>query len=75
MVRPKVNPRYQRILDAIADCDRFIEREERRDPSLRPADIQATLDFYRGHRAKLMGMALEAARHPSPIASGTRKTP
>ncbi|WP_404995418.1 hypothetical protein [Cupriavidus pauculus] len=68
-----MNQRHQRILSALAECDRFIEREERRDPELRPADVQALLDDYKAHRAKLMGMALEAVRHPSPPASPNQR--
>lgn len=53
------NEQNRRIIEAIAECDRFIDREEARNVSLRPADIQKTLAFYKAHRAKLSAM-LEA---------------
>lgn len=43
----------KKIRDAIIECDRYIEREERLDPSLRPADVAAHLQFCIGHREKL----------------------
>jgi hypothetical protein len=46
----------RRILEAIADCDKFIAKESSRNPSLRPADIQKTLDFYIQHRSHLIEM-------------------
>lgn len=52
-------PRHN-IISAIADCDRFIEREEKRDPSLRPADGQKVLDQYKAHRIKLQNMLVES---------------
>ncbi len=51
----------RRITQAIDECGRFIEREEKRNPALRPADTQSLLDFYYRHRIKLLGM-LEASR-------------
>lgn len=48
--------RRQSILSAIAECDRFIDLEEKRDPALRPADVQKTLDFYKAHKARLQAM-------------------
>ena len=44
------------IRQSIDDCDRFIAKEGPRDPSLRPAAVQATLDCYIAHRAKLQAM-------------------
>ncbi len=46
----------RRILQAIEECDRFIAKESPRNASLRPADVQKTLNFYIAHRAKLAGM-------------------
>jgi hypothetical protein len=45
-----------KIRQAIAECDRFIASEERRDTALRPADVQKHLDFCKTHRVKLLGM-------------------
>lgn len=44
------------ILEAIADCDRYIAKESARDPALRPADIAKLLNWTIGHRAKLLNM-------------------
>lgn len=49
----------KKILDAIADCDRYIAKESARSADLRPVKIQELLDWYIGHRAKLVVM-LEA---------------
>ena len=46
----------RRIRQSIEECDRFIAKEGPRDPSLRPAAVQATLDCYVSHRAKLQAM-------------------
>jgi hypothetical protein len=51
----------RRITQAIDECSRFIEREEKRNPDLRPADTQSLLEFYYSHRIKLLGM-LEVVR-------------
>jgi hypothetical protein len=51
----------RRIIQAIDECSRFIDREEKHNPDLRPADTQSLLDFYYFHRSKLLGM-LEAAQ-------------
>jgi hypothetical protein len=51
----------RRITQAIDECSRFIEREEKHSAALRPADIQKLLEFYYSHRIKLLGM-LEASR-------------
>ena len=50
----------RRITQAIAECDRFIAKEGSRNPALRPADSQQTLDFTIGHKAKLEAMLAEA---------------
>lgn len=49
-----------RIIEALAETDRFIAKEEPRDPSLRPAAVAALLAKYKAHRAKLVQM-LEVA--------------
>jgi len=54
------NDRQRRVLEAIADCDRFIAKEGPRAANLRPADMQNHLDFCRAHRAKLINMLTEA---------------
>jgi hypothetical protein len=48
-----------KINQAIADCDRFIAKEQAQAADLRPADVAKMLDFYIAHRAKLIKM-LEA---------------
>ncbi|PXX41113.1 MULTISPECIES: hypothetical protein [Burkholderia] len=45
-----------KIKSAIADCDRFIAKEEPRDASLRPADMQQHLDFCKAHKENLQNM-------------------
>ena len=50
----------RRIEQAIAECDRFINKEEKRDATLRPADVQNTLDFYKSHKIKLQNMLKDA---------------
>jgi hypothetical protein len=49
-MQPTLN---QRIMQAIGDCDRYIEREERRAAELRPLEVAERLDWYRRHRAAL----------------------
>lgn len=46
----------RRILQAIAECNRFIEKEEKRSADLRPADVQQHLDFCKAHKEKLIQM-------------------
>lgn len=53
--------RARKILEAIADCDRFIAKEEPRNPDLRPADVQQHLDYCKAHRIKLQAMLAEVA--------------
>ena len=43
----------RRVMDGIADCDRFIAKEEGRSADLRPANVQQHLDFCIAHKAKL----------------------
>ena len=50
----------RRIIEALNETRRFIEREEARADDLRPADMQAHLEFCRNHEKKLLAM-LEAA--------------
>ena len=49
----------RRVLEAIGDCDRFIEREEKRSADLRPADVAKHLEFCKQHKVNLISM-LEA---------------
>jgi hypothetical protein len=46
----------RRIEDALAETQRFIDKESARNPKLRPVDVQKTLDFYIGHATKLRAM-------------------
>lgn len=50
----------KRVLQAIAECDRFIEKETPRNAALRPADIAAHLEFCKAHKAKLVAMIAAA---------------
>lgn len=52
--------KQQKIREAIADCNRYIAKEEARAADLRPVEIAKLLEWYKAHRAKLLGM-LEAA--------------
>lgn len=45
----------RRIRDAIAECERFISKEEARDPSLRPKEADDLLNFYISHKTALEG--------------------
>ncbi len=42
-----------RIIAAIEECTRFINKEEARDPSTRPAESAAILAESYAHRAKM----------------------
>lgn len=53
------NEQARRIIEAIAECQRFIDKEEPRSADLRPADVQKTLDFYKKHMTKLQLMLTE----------------
>jgi hypothetical protein len=44
----------RRIIEAIAECDRFIAKEEPRRADLRPADIAKYLEFCKQHRLSLI---------------------
>jgi hypothetical protein len=43
-----------KIVEAIADCNRYIAKEGSRSADLRPAPTQQLLDWYCNHRAKLL---------------------
>lgn len=45
-----------KVKSAIADCDRYINKEDGRRADLRPADVQKRLDGYKAHRAELLAM-------------------
>lgn len=46
----------RRILEAIAECDRFIAIEGPRAADLRPAKAAQHLEFCKAHKTKLLGM-------------------
>jgi len=46
----------RRVIEAIAKCDRFIEKEEKRSADLRPADVAQHLEFCKQHKVKLIAM-------------------
>ena len=46
----------RRIKQALAETQRFIDKESPRDPKLRPADMQQHLDLCIAHKAKLEAM-------------------
>ena len=48
------NEQRRKIIEAIADCNRFIEREEKRDASLRPTNVSATLSRYKAHITRMV---------------------
>ncbi|MGF6996776.1 hypothetical protein [Paraburkholderia sp. GAS32] len=54
----------QRLRSALSDTERFINREGRRDPAIRPADMQKTLDSYIQHRANLLAVMAELLKQP-----------
>lgn len=43
------NYQKQKTLASMAECKRFIDREESRNPTLRPVKTQQLLDFYKQH--------------------------
>lgn len=43
----------RRVLEAIAECDRYIAKEERHSADLRPVDVAKTLAHAKSHKAKL----------------------
>lgn len=49
-----------RILQALTETNRFIDREEARGADLRPDSVTALLASYKAHRARLLQM-LDAA--------------
>lgn len=46
----------RRILESIAECDRFIAKESPRSADLRPADVAQRLEFSLAHRQKLIDL-------------------
>jgi hypothetical protein len=50
----------RRILEAIAECDRYIAKEGPRAPDLRPASEAQHLEFCKQHKAKLQQMLAAA---------------
>lgn len=51
----------RRVLQSIAECDRFIAKEEPRNPALRPADMAQHLEFCKQHKQRLIAMLAEAS--------------
>jgi hypothetical protein len=50
-----LSPRYRkRTIDALAETQRFIDKESARRADLRPASVQKLLDGYIAHKAKLI---------------------
>ena len=45
-----------RIIQELETTNKFIEKEEARDASIRPQSVQKILDDYRSHREKLNAM-------------------
>lgn len=59
--KSKMNTHYQnRAKQAIAECDRFIAKEEKRNPATRPADVQKYLEFCKTRRAEMASLLLAA---------------
>lgn len=46
----------RRVRQSIAECDAFIEKEEKRSADLRPADMAKHLEFCKQHKIKLLAM-------------------
>ncbi len=44
----------KQVLNGIAQCDRYIEKQERLSADLRPAATQKLLDYYKRHKQKLI---------------------
>lgn len=61
-MRQQLSNKAKRIISAIAECERFIEKEGSRAADLRPADMQQHLEYCISHRLKLIGM-LAAEAH------------
>lgn len=53
-MKTSLRERDRRILQAISECDAFIDRESPRRADLRPAEVQRTLDFYIAHKQALI---------------------
>ena len=48
--------RQRKIIEAIAECDRYIAKEGARAFDLRPASAMQHLDFCAAHKVKLLAM-------------------
>lgn len=55
----KTKETTRKILEAIAECDRFIAKEEPRRADLRPVEVARILEHAKTHKAKLIGMLAE----------------
>jgi len=56
---PMTDYERRKIVEAISECQRFIDIESPRSADLRPADVAQHLAFCHTHKAKLIKM-LEA---------------
>jgi hypothetical protein len=52
----------RKIVQAIAECNAFIDKESPRDASFRPADVAQHLEFCYKHRERLQKMLTEAGK-------------
>lgn len=50
----------RRVIEAIADCDRYIAKESPRNPDTRPTEAAQHLEFCIAHKAKLIGMLAQS---------------
>lgn len=62
--------RRKMIQVSIAECDRFITKEEARAADLRPDSVAFLLDRYKAHRLKLVTMLDD---NSNPVADATKK--
>lgn len=50
----------RRVISALEETQRFIDKESKRSADLRPAETQNLLDWYVAHKAKLEAMLAAA---------------
>lgn len=62
--------RRRKIIESIAECDRYIAREEARSADLRPPEIAQRLEWYKTHREKLIRMLEELAQDFAHVGEG-----
>lgn len=51
----------RRVIASIQECDRFIDKEEKRDASLRPLEVTKILESTKKHKAKLQAMLVSGS--------------